>query len=128
MIIALAGTYTLYETIKFWLPLVTVGGIVIKAYLSAKKGIGEWAHSLLTNHLSHIEQATVSTKEETVRTNQILADSGKHYETVVNKLDTAFETINAHQERQMAVWDGVTKTLAILEDRSNRPRIRARKA
>ena len=121
----LTTPFALYEIIKWWLPLITAGMLIVKAYLSAKKGIGEWAHSLLTNHLSHIEQAATSTKEETIRTNQILADSGKHYETVVTKLDKAFETINLHQERQMQVWDGVTKTLAILEDRSARPRIRA---
>jgi hypothetical protein len=115
-----------YEAVKFWLPLITIIGLIVKAYGSAKNNIGEWAHTLLNNHLSHLEAAATATKEETIKTNDILKQSGNHFETVVNKLDTVFETINTHQERQMQVWDGVTKTLTILEDRSGRARARKR--
>ena len=114
----LIATYTTYEVIKWWLPIVSAGGIVIKAYLTAKKSISEYAEKLLNNHLAGIEAATKSTEAETKRTNALLKDSGDHYQAVATKLDTAFETMSQHHEKQLFVWDSVSKTLAVLEDRT----------
>ena len=113
----IASTYTAYELIKWWLPLVTAGTIVVKAYLTAKKSISEYAEKLLNNHLAGIETATKSTEVETKTTNKLLTDVYGQNTMVLN-------TINQHQEKQMLVWDGVVKTLAILEDRGSRRRVR----
>jgi hypothetical protein len=115
----LIATYTTYEMVKYWLPLVSAGGLVVKAYLTAKKNISEYAARLLDNHLSGIEAATKSTEVETKTTNRLLADVSGQNTLVLN-------TMNQHQEKQMLVWDGVVKTLAILEDRTRVSR-RARK-
>jgi hypothetical protein len=124
----LFATYTTYEILKFWLPIVSAGGIVIKAYLTVKKGVGDWAERLLSNHLVHIEAAAKSTEAETKKTNEILKDSGERYQSVVRKLDIAFENMNEHNEKQLIMWDGVAKTLAVLEDRTRTARAaRARK-
>jgi hypothetical protein len=122
----LIATYTTYEMLKYWLPLISAGGIVIKAYLTAKKNISEYTNALLHNHMAGIEAAAKSTEIETKKTNELLKSSGDHYQTVVTKLDTVFENMNQHQEKQMQVWTGVANTLAILEDRSRVSR-RARK-
>jgi hypothetical protein len=117
----LIATYTAYETVKYWLPLVTAGGIIIKAYLTAKKNISEYASRLLDNHLSGIEKATKSTEVETKTTNQLLKDVSGQNIMVLN-------TMNGHHEKQMQVWAGVVNTLAVLEDRTKLARAaRARK-
>lgn len=114
----LLGTYTAYEILKFWLPVVSAFSLVIKAYFSMKKSIGAWANRLLDNHLSHIETATASTEQETKETNKILKEvSGQNV--------ALYNTVTDHQEKSLRVWDSVTKTLAILEDRTRvtrRPR------
>jgi hypothetical protein len=113
------ATYTAYEMIKWWLPIISFGGIVVKAYLTAKKNISEYAEKLLNNHLAGIETATKSTEVETKTTNKLLTDVYGQNTMVMN-------TMNQHQEKQMLVWDGVVKTLTILEDRTRVSR-RARK-
>jgi hypothetical protein len=115
----LLATYTTYEVIKWWLPIVSAGGIVVKAYLTAKKSISSYAEKLLNNHLAGIEAATKSTEAETKVTNKLLTDVSGQNVMVINAM-------NDHHDKQMLVWDSVTKTLAILEDRTRVTR-RARK-
>jgi hypothetical protein len=89
--------YAAYEVLKFWLPIISAFGLIIKAYIGAKKNVGDWANTLLSNHLTHIQDATMKTVEETQRTNDL---------------------ISQHNEKEMAVWQGVVNTLAVLEDRT----------
>lgn len=95
----------LYEAVKFWLPLMTIGTLLVKAYLTTKKNIGGWAEKLLSNHLSHIQKATETTVAETKITNELLIQ---------------------HTEKEMSVWAGVVNTLAVLEDRTRRSRTPSR--
>jgi hypothetical protein len=50
-----------YEAVKYWLPLVTGFGLVIRAYSSTTKSINAWANALLNNHLHSIQEATQET-------------------------------------------------------------------
>lgn len=108
-----------YETIKFWLPALTVLSLVVKAYFTAKKNIGVFCDKLLTNHLSHIELAVSNTESETKKTNDLLRDAAHKDEIVARDL-------TEHQARQTIIWESVAKTLAVLEDRTARA-ARARK-
>jgi hypothetical protein len=103
--------YTPYEIFKFWLPIVSGFAMVIKAYTSTKKDLAEWAERLLQNHLSHIEDATVSTERETKTTNVLLKDSS-------GKLDMLQNTVADHNEKDLQVWAIVTENLAILKERT----------
>src|SRR5208337_4603867 len=47
-----------YEALKFWLPVVTVVGLIIRGYLSAKKAASAWANTMLDNHMAHIQDAS----------------------------------------------------------------------
>ena len=122
----LVTPFVAYEAVRFWLPLVTIGGLIIKAYISATKKISTWAERLLTNHLAHIEIATTSTERETKVTNKLLGQVSDQHQTLEKKVDSVFVNMNMHQEKQMHMWDTISKTLVILEDRSSRA-IRARK-
>lgn len=51
----------LYAALKFWLPIVTFFGLLIKAYKTAKGGIQQFADSLLGNHLHTIQENTGKT-------------------------------------------------------------------
>jgi hypothetical protein len=116
----LVTPFVAYEAVRFWLPLVTIGGLIIKAYISATKKISTWAERLLTNHLAHIEIATTSTERETKVTNQLLGQVSDQHQTLEKKVDSVFVNMNMHQEKQMHMWDTISKTLVILEDRSSR--------
>ena len=50
--------YSIYEIIKFWLPIVTAFGFILRGYHTITRNVSEWADKLLHNHLSHIEQNT----------------------------------------------------------------------
>lgn len=45
----------IYEELKYWLPVVTLMTLVVKAFFSSKRAVGEYADKLLNNHLAHIE-------------------------------------------------------------------------
>jgi hypothetical protein len=85
-----------YAALKFWLPMVTAFGLIIKAYHSAAGGITSWADKLLNNHLSHIQAATEKTAA-------LLEQSQKEQK--------------AYQEKDALVQHDITTSLAILKDR-----------
>jgi hypothetical protein len=105
--------YTPYEILKFWLPIVSAFGLVIKAYTGGKKSVSEFCDKLLTNHLSHIEKATTSNAVEAKETNVLLRDHSGKLELVQN-------TLNEQYTKQVQVWDSVVKTLVVLEYRKRR--------
>src|ERR1017187_4574774 len=104
-------TYTIYEQIKFWLPIISAFGIITKAYFGAKKNVTEFADKLLTNHLTHIEQATVSTEAETKKTNVLLTESS-------GKLDTIQSQLSEQHSQQILAWQGIIESLAVLKERT----------
>lgn len=101
----------IYSEMKFWLPFVTVMGLVWKA----RAAVNGWAEKLFTNHLHHIEAATIATVEETKKTNGLLKDSA-------GKLDMVQNTMSNHHDKQLQVWQGVVGTLSVLEDRTRSKR------
>jgi hypothetical protein len=117
--------HVLYEGLKFWLPVVTGFGIVIKAYVHAAKKVAEtknsvqaWADTMLNNHLHSIQDATMQTVSETKKTNALLKDSAQQAIAVADHVERVASTISSHQEKEAQVWAGVVKTLAIIEDRT----------
>jgi hypothetical protein len=109
---------SLYGEIKFWLPMVTAFGIIVKAYLNGKKGVSEWASSLLDNHLHSIETATKSTESETRRTNTLLTEAATREMATAGKVDMVQGTLNTHHERQLEVWKEVAQALTVLKERT----------
>ena len=108
----------LYGELKWWLPMLAGFGMVIKAYLSGKRGVSEWASSLLDNHLHSIETATKSTESETRRTNTLLTEAATREMATAGKVDMVQGTLNIHHERQLEVWHGVTEALTVLKERT----------
>jgi hypothetical protein len=45
------------EFLKSWLPWITMGGIVWRAFSKARLSITSWADQLLDNHAKHIQEA-----------------------------------------------------------------------
>ena len=106
-----------YTEMKFWLPMITVAAIVWKA----KTSVTGWVDKLFSNHLAHIEAATVNTAKETIQTNCLLRDS-------VGKLDMVQNTVNDQHEKNLQVWAGVCESLTILKERSTRSTPKKRNA
>jgi hypothetical protein len=103
--------YTPYEVIKWWLPIVSAFGLVIKAYTSTKAGIAEFVDRLLSNHLTHIETATVSNAEEAKKTNELLRDHA-------GKLDMVQATLNEQHGQNIIAYQGLLEGLTILKERT----------
>jgi hypothetical protein len=111
----MADLNALYHEVKFWLPMITTFGIVVKAYLSGKAGVSAWADKLLNNHLAGIETATQSTEAETKKTNDLLRDHA-------GKLDMVQATLSEHHEHQLEAWKGITESLIVLKERTRASR------
>jgi len=102
---------SLYGELRYWLVWVSAYGVVIKAYLTGKRGVQEFVDKLLANHLAHIEEATVSTHIETKQTNVLLKDSSGKLEMIQN-------TLADHHDKNLQVWAAVTQSLTILAERT----------
>jgi len=102
---------SLYGELRYWLVWVSAFGVVIKAYLTGKRGVQEFVDKLLANHLAHIEEATVSTHIETKQTNVLLKDSSGKLEMIQN-------TLADHHDKNLQVWAAVTENLAVLSERT----------
>jgi hypothetical protein len=98
---------SVYSEIKYWLPMVTIGTVIWKA----RAAVTQWADKLFSNHLSHIESATVSNAEEAKQTNVLLRDHSGKLEAVQN-------TLSAQHDKQLQVWAGVTEALIVLKERT----------
>lgn len=116
-----------YTGLKYWLPLISAFGLVMKGWKSAKAEISKSMDTLLNNHLSHIQTATETTVTETKKTNELLTARHAEAAIVVAKMEAFQKDQTEHNDRSMQVWQGVASTLAILEDRTRRtPRPRRR--
>ena len=104
-------TTPVYESIRYWLPLVSGFVMVVGLYRSAKKNISIWAETLFENHLQHIQAATTETVKETKETNKLL-------NTAAMNIADVKTTLADHNLKEGEVWSGVVKTLALLEDRT----------
>ena len=102
---------SLYGELRYWLVWVSAFGVVIKAYLTGKRGVQEFVDKLLNNHLAGIESATVSTEKETKTTNSLLKDSSGKLEMIQN-------TLADHHDKNLQVWAAVTENLAVLRERT----------
>jgi len=67
------------------------------------------------NHLAHIQEATETTVAETKKTNEILQASSRQTNDIAIKLTD-------HVEKSTLVWDGIVRTLVVLEDRTKNSR------
>ena len=91
-----------YEVFKFWFPIASAFTLVIKAYLTIKKSVAEWMHTLFTNHLAHIQQATASTVSATQQTNVLLADNTKQVGLVVDETTQTNALLGVMDKRSRA--------------------------
>lgn len=117
MIMDIAAVYT---AAKYWIPLSTLFVMVFKAYTSGKRSIGAWAEKLLSNHLTHIQAATESTVLETKKTNVLLETAAVKQDATSKEVTESKNLLKDNAEKQLQVWQGVVKTLAVLEDRTRR--------
>jgi hypothetical protein len=108
----------LFSGVRFWLPMVTAFMLVVKGFLSIKASIAGWMDTLLNNHLSHIESATVNTHTETQKTNALLVASAAQDVQVAAKVAEVKTVVEEHQKKEELVWQGIVNTLVILEDRT----------
>ena len=103
----------LYVQIKYWVPIVSAFGLITKAYFSVKRGISEWANSLLQTHLGDIQRTL-----ETIKSND-LEHLHQEIQNMPLALDRHTQTICDTQDRN--------SDLIIEELRGLRADLRAKK-
>ena len=104
------GWPTTYEAIKYWLPVTTAFTLIVKAYSSAKKGVGMWAHKLLANHLQHIQN---NTEKSCVLLGQIVDFQKKAQNSIENVAIDLKDHVKSDDEIQGRILTGIE----ILKDR-----------
>jgi hypothetical protein len=121
----------LYEIIKWWGPILGFVAMVFKLRKDVISRADTWMNSLLNNHLSHIQEATMTTVVETQKTNELLTAAALKTVMVAEKVEDVRDTLTAHHEKETQVWAGVLNTLSVLEDRTRvelkTPRARRRR-
>lgn len=118
----------LYEALKWWGPILGFAAMAFKVRKDIITRADAWANTLLNNHLTHIQEATATTVVETKKTNTLLETASLKDSAVAQRVEDVRNTLVTHQEKEIQVWAGILKTLAILEDRTSPARkSRARK-
>lgn len=100
----------MYETIKFWFPLATAGGFLIKTFLAGKRGVSIWANQLLNNHMAHIQQAA----EDASASLSTMAESNKEMVGTMKEMRTDFQQGYTENAR---VQTAILTNLEVLKDR-----------
>jgi hypothetical protein len=116
---------TCYAALKFWLPMGTAFGLVIKAYRSLTTGVTSWADKLLNNHLSHIQAATESTASLT----KIAAETSAQLlrEILIESRRAAVASsqvqrdLKEYQNKDADTQRDIVTALAVLKDRHQAP-------
>ena len=109
----------LYSLLKFWLPVMTALGLLVKGvmsirrfFVSLKDDFSTWADQLLNNHFKHIEEsiheASVSVKSmatttkelssEMLRIREDLAEHQRKDDDIQGKILTDLEVMKAIQQ------------------------------
>lgn len=101
----------LYETIKFWLPLATAGGFLIKAFLAGKRGVSTWASQLLDNHMAHIQQAA----EDASASLSAMTESNRQIAETMKEMRGDFQQSYTENAR---VQTAILTNLEVLKDRT----------
>lgn len=79
--------------LKFWLPILSAFGLVIKGWRTAVEKVTAWADRLLNNHMHHIEANTAETAE-------------------------AMRDLKTYLESNVAIQQSILTNLEILKDRT----------
>jgi len=120
-----AKTWALYELIKYWMPWIGGGWLVLKAGYwikdqidTVQQGVTEWGHKLLNNHLSHIETATARTVTllEEVRDNQLSLSARE--EEVAKHVKQVVEDLKLHEKEDQDLQGKILTGIDILKDRT----------
>lgn len=126
------STPEIYEIVKYWLPLTTAGGLLVKAYLTVKKGVTGFADKILTGHLAGIQTNidTVATSIQTLCTiskenimevrglrtvidgqnsvdGKIQSDILFHMTTIENKLNMVLTSVESIKDKQNSILSGI---------------------
>lgn len=100
----------IYEIVKFWLPIATAFGLVIRGWKSAKGGVTQWADLLLNNHLSHIQTAT----EASASLLKEVRDNGVSAAAAVAQIS---QDLRLHEDSTLKVQRDILVGIEILKDR-----------
>jgi len=92
----------LYVLLKFWLPAITAAGLILKAimatrrfFLNIKIDIGNWANTLLENHMTHIQESI----DDASKSVQELSGSMKIFATEMTEMRRDFQDHTRHDDR-----------------------------
>ena len=80
-------TAAIYAFLKFWLPLASAFGLVIKGYTSLSNRAGRWAETLLSNHLHHVQLSLDGIQASTQATVDLLKQHNDTLTTILSNTE-----------------------------------------
>jgi hypothetical protein len=96
---------SVYSEIKYWVPMLAVGTAVIKGHSVVK----QWVDKLFSNHLFHIEEATIINAKEAKQTNILLGIQS-------DKMDDVKKTLAENHDKEVHVWGALTEAIISLKE------------
>lgn len=104
-----------YAFIKFWGPIATAVGLLVKAYLSATKGISSWANTLLDNHMQHIQDASERSSQAVVELASYHRDMLDSQRELVVAMCSMKEDLHDHTIEDLRVQTKILTGIEVLK-------------
>jgi len=108
----------LYEQLKFWLPVTTVIGLIIKGYLSAKKAAQTWANTMLDNHMAHIQESSEQAAKAVVELAGFHKEMLEQQREVVNNMTLMQRDFHEHVQEDARVQNAILTTLEVVKSQT----------
>lgn len=107
----------IYAIIKFWLPIVTVLTLLVKAFNTIVGRVSEWANKLFDNHMNHIQD---SVEKAAVAVVQLVECQKGYLDTqtkIVSEISTMRSDFAASSKELMQGHHQMMMGIEVLKDR-----------
>jgi hypothetical protein len=98
-----------YDAAKYWLPVITVITLIVRAYRNAKHGITEWANQLFNNHLTHIQIATESTAAS-------LKEMVTYQKASAESVKKVAEDLELHEKQDLEIQGKILTGIEVIKE------------
>ncbi len=107
----------IYAFIKFWLPIVTAFGLMIKGFFVLRSSMGDWAAKFLDNHMAHIqdvtEQSSVAVRELATYHKEML----RTQDSVVRSIELISRDFHDHTLEDQRVQGAILTGIEVIKSK-----------
>lgn len=107
----------IYGIIKFWLPIITLLGLIIKGFRIASQRVSDWANTLLDNHMKHIQDAAEKAAGAVVELSAYHRNNIDLQKNLVAEFSTMSHSLNTFCRDFTVMQQQVLTGIEVLKDR-----------